>query len=102
MALTTACGGDAGGSPADDTPSADSADYVLLTDDDANPDQVRGEPGAYALTARGAATPPLAVLDVPAGHASFGSFALVPKGFPDVDVLSSVQYWTVDGVFVDP
>ena len=63
---------------------------------------MRGEPGRYALTARGAATPPLAVVDLPAGYASFGFFAVVPAGFPDNDVLWSVQYWTVDGVFVDP
>ena len=33
------------------------ADYVLLLDDDSDPDQVLGEPGAYALTARGARHP---------------------------------------------
>lgn len=95
----TACGG---------TPSAETADpaapvdYVLLTDDGSDTDQVAGEPGRYALTARGTAAPPLAVVDLPAGYASFGFFAVVPAEFPDADVLWSVQYWTVDGVFADP
>ncbi len=93
----TACGG----TPSADTPSAP-VDYVLLEDDDSNPDQVGGAPGTYALTARGADSPPLAVVDVPAGYANFGFFSVVPAGFPDVDVLWSVQYWTVDGIFIDP
>ena len=62
----------------DDTtePETSGPDYVLLLDDDSKPDQVQGEPGTYALTARGSGTPPLAVLDVPAGYSNFGFFAL--------------------------
>ena len=100
--LLAACSDKTASEGADSTP-LDHVDYVLLLDDDEEPDQVLGEPGAYALAARGAGTPPLAVLDVPAGYSNFGSFALVPETFPDDQVpLRTVQYWTVDGVFVDP
>ena len=92
-----------GNPTAGSTSAVDDADYVLLTDDDDDPDQVLGDPGSYALTARGTGTPPLAVLDVPAGYSNFGFFALVPEEFPEEDVpLRSVQYWNVDGVLVDP
>ena len=102
--LLAACSDQITSENSDSTPPLDPVDYVLLLDDDDDPDQVLGEPGAYALTARGAAgNPPLAVLDVPAGYSNFGFFALVPETFPDDQVpLRTVQYWTVDGVFVDP
>ena len=92
--------------PASESASAE-PDYVLLLDDDADPDQVQGEPGRYALTARGDGTPPLAVLDVPAGFSNFGFFALWPSGSAEetganADPYRAVQYWTVDGVFFDP
>ena len=100
--VLTACGDDTTAEPGVN-PEAEGPDYVLLLDDDSQPDQVQGGPGTYALTARGAGTPPLALLDVPAGYSNFGFFALVPRGFPNNDdPLRSVQYWTVDGVFVDP
>jgi hypothetical protein len=88
----------------DDTTEAETIgpDYVLLLDDDSNPDQVQGEPGTYALTARGSGTPPLAVLDVPAGYSNFGFFALWPDVNASKQPFRSVQYWTVDGVFLDP
>jgi hypothetical protein len=110
LVLLTACADDV--SPkADDSPSADAAgaaDYVLLLDDDSDPDQVLGEPGAYALTARGSGTPPLAVLDVPSGYSNFGFFALWPFGSGDEgsaqeqEPFRAVQYWTVHGVFAEP
>jgi hypothetical protein len=88
----------------DDTTGAETngPDYVLLLDDDSMPDQVQGEPGTYALTARGSGTPPLAVLDVPAGYSNFGFFALGPDVDAGIEPFRAVQYWTVDGVFVDP
>ncbi len=92
---------------ADQTSSA-AADYVLLLDDDSQPDQVHGEAGSYALTARGDGTPPLGLLDVPAGFENFGFFALVPQGFFDDSEedtpypFRAVNYWTVHGVFTDP
>jgi hypothetical protein len=101
--LLAACSDDKATTEPEAEPETGASDYVLLLDDDSDPDQVLGEPGAYALTARGAANPPLAVLDVPAGYSNFGFFALVPEGFPNNDdPLRSVQYWTVHGVFVDP
>jgi len=75
--------------------------YVALLDDDTRPDQVRGEPGTYAFTARGADTPPLAVIDVPAGYSNFGFFAVWP-GERSTEPFRAVQYWTVHGVFRDP
>jgi hypothetical protein len=110
LVLLTACTDDVN-PKADDSPPADvagAADYVLLLDDDSDPDQVLGEPGAYALTARGSGTPPLAVLDVPAGYSNFGFFALWPFGSGDEgaeqeeEPFRSVQYWTVHGVFAEP
>jgi hypothetical protein len=77
--LLAACSDKTTSESAGDTSTPDHIDYVLLLDDDDEPDQVQGEPNAYALTARGAGTPPLAVLDVPAGYSNFGSFALVPE-----------------------
>jgi hypothetical protein len=95
----------------DSTPNAgttSAVDYVLLLDDDSDPDQVLGEPGAYALTARGSGAPPLAVLDVPAGYSNFGFFALWPFESGDEgttqeeEPFRAVQYWTVHGVFANP
>ena len=83
-------------------PVAGGPDYVLLLDDDSRPDQVQGEPGTYALTARGSGTPPLAVIDAPAGYSNFGFFALWPYVKAEAQPFRSVQYWTVDGVFNDP
>lgn len=101
--LLVACSDESNNPTNESTTPVDSVKYVLLLDDDADPDQVLGEPGAYALTARGASSPPLAVLDVPAGYSNFGFFALVPEGFGTAEIpLRSVQYWTVNGVFVDP
>lgn len=81
---------------------AEGPDYVLLLDNDSEPDQVQGEPGTYALTARGAGTPPLAVLDVPAGYSNFGFFGLWPGVRASGQPFRALQYWTVDGVFIDP
>lgn len=104
------CSNDATSQPAGERSSDPSGaqEYVLLLDDDSVPDQVQGEPGAYALTIRGAETAPLAVLDVPAGFSNFGSFALWPFGTGEVDgdrteePFRAVQYWNVHGVFPDP
>ncbi len=107
LVLLSACADDSK-PKADDSASTDAANYVLLLDDDSDPDQVRGEPGFYALTARGSGTPPLAVLDVPAGYSNFGFFALWPLGSgienieQEEESLRTVQYWTVHGVFAEP
>jgi hypothetical protein len=113
LILLAACSGEgdtrdtASSASGSESPSPE-PDYVLLLDDESVPDQVQGEPGTYALTARGDGTPPLAVLDVPAGFSNFGYFALWPDGSgdadaPDVDPrYQAVQYWTVHGVFPDP
>jgi hypothetical protein len=82
----------------------DADDYVLLLDDDSDPDQIQGEAGIYALTARGTAAP-LAVLDVPPGYSNFGHSAVWPQADeddPSDDTFSTVEYWTVDGVYEDP
>src|SRR5215218_6050849 len=66
-------------SPTEATRSADdSRGFVVLLDDDADPDQIEGEPGSYAMTARGATEAPWAVVDVPAGFTNFGFFAVWP------------------------
>ena len=93
--LFAACTNDA---PA---PQRSEPSYVALLDDDSQPDQVRGEAGSYALTARGADTTPLAVIDVPAGYSNFGAFAVWP-GEGSTAPFRAVQYWTVHGVFDDP
>lgn len=97
--VLAACGDD----PVDESnePDRAEADYVLLLDDDSDPDQVEGEAGRYALTARGDGAPSLAVLDVPAGYANFGEFA-VWTGEDSGEPFRAVQYWTVNGVFADP
>lgn len=111
----TGCADDSTGQPASEgttQPSAgsttglgDGQDYVLLLDDESDPDQMEGKPGTYALTARGAGSPPLAVFDAPAGYSNFGFFALWPSGEEaerEDDTFSAVQYWTVHGVYPDP
>lgn len=100
--LLAACTDPPASTTTGNTPRADADDYVLLLDDDSDPDQIRGQAGAYALTARGAAAAPLAVLDVPAGYSNFGFFAFNQMGGGDDDPLRAVQYWTVDGVFTNP
>jgi hypothetical protein len=93
-------------SPAPDTTtSEDTGSYVLLLDDGSEQDQAKGEPGTYAMTARGGGAPPLAVVDVPAGYSNFGSFALWPYQSAertDEEPFRAVQYWTVSGVYPDP
>ena len=68
------------GSCADDAPVSEEADYEVLVDNDTDDtDMILGEPGAYAMTARGSGKPPYAVIHVPAGYANFGSFAVWPQ-----------------------
>ena len=103
-ALLAACTNPTSSTTTGDVSAADADDYVLLLDDDADPDQIRGEAGTYALTARGAAAP-LAVLDVPPGYSNFGHFAVWPQADEDDrsdDTFSTVEYWTVHGVYEDP
>lgn len=93
------------GSCADDAPQSEQADFVVLLDDDSDPDQIMGKAGAYALTARGSGTPPYAVIDVPEGFSNFGFFAVWPQAGEDEDnnnTFSTVEYWTVHGVYPDP
>lgn len=81
----------------------DEAGYVVLEDDDADPDQMNGEPGAYAMTARGHESAPLAVVDVPGGFTNFGAFAMWPEeSASEVEPFQAIQYWTVFGVHSDP
>ena len=105
VVLFAACATDTPGSDTiDSTPPVNTDDYVMLLDDDSDPDQIRGEAGTYALTARGAAAP-LAVLDVPPGYSNFGQFAVWPQADEDDrsdDTFSTVEYWTVHGVYEDP
>jgi hypothetical protein len=82
--------------------AADEPDFVVLKDDEAEPDQMLGRPGAYAMTARGHETPPYAVVDVPAGFANFGFFAMYPAADDDDLPFLAVQYWTVYGVHPAP
>ena len=85
------------------TQATDSRDFVLLLDDDTDPDQVEGKPGWYAMTARGMAKPPLAVVDVPAGFTNFGFFALWPEDSAhSSDPFRGIQYWTVYAVHENP
>lgn len=81
----------------------DEPSYTTLIDSDVDPDQIEGEPGAYAMTARGHESAPLAVVDVPAGYTNFGSFALWPQAAAaEEDPYQALQYWTVYGVHPDP
>jgi hypothetical protein len=83
--------------------NADEPGYVVLKYDDADPDQMKGEPGAYAMTARGHESAPLAVVDVPAGFTNFGFFAMWPQeSASEVEPFQAIQYWTVYGVHSDP
>jgi len=91
---------------AEDSTPPDVAEYVVLLDDDSDPDQVQGAPGAYAFSARGSGTPPLAVMDVPEGFSNFGFWMVWPLDSGsqggDGSPLRAVQYWTVNGVYTDP
>jgi hypothetical protein len=106
--LAAGCSEDSGTRPGSgDTEGPEDPGYVLLVDDDSDPDQVKGKPGAYALTARGSGTPPLAVLDVPVGWSNFGFFGLWPHGSGQGEEaaqspLRAIQYWTVNGVHENP
>jgi hypothetical protein len=87
----------------DPVANADEPGYVVLKDDDADPDQMNGEPGAFAMTARGHEKAPLAVVDVPAGFTNFGFFAMWPReSASEVEPFQAIQYWTVYGVHSDP
>lgn len=91
-----------------DEPSADARDCPLMVDDDSDPDQIKGEPGTYAFTARGEGAPAVACLDLPAGYTNFGQFALWPSDVANSDTTGEdvafrgIQYWTVNGVYDDP
>jgi hypothetical protein len=92
-----------------DEPAADAIEphdettYVTLSDSDADPDQMNGEPGVYAMTARGQTSAPLAVVDVPEGFSNFGSFAMWPQEVAaETEPYQAIQYWTVHGVHPDP
>jgi len=88
----------------DDDPARTAAppECPVLTDDDANPDQIKGEPGSYALTARGQGASVLACIALPAGYTNFGDFAVSGVGDDDDDPFRAIQYWTVWGVYDDP
>jgi hypothetical protein len=102
LAAATLCLGVLG-SCADGAPGAEEADFVVLVDNGTDDtDMIEGEPGAYAMTARGSGTPPHAVIDVPSGYANFGFFAVWPQSSEDDDTFRSVSYWTVNGVYADP
>lgn len=73
-------------------------DYTVLV----NEDDVQGEPGRYALTARAGFEAPLAVLDVPAGYAGFGIFALWPEDDGTDRPFSALNYWGVHAVYGQP
>jgi hypothetical protein len=94
---------------AEDAPAPRAPDFVLLVDDGTEEaDMIEGEPGAYGLTPRGTSSAPYAVIDVPSGYASFGSWAVWPSaGQDDEDdeedsEFSTVEYWAVHGVYDDP
>jgi hypothetical protein len=93
------------GGCADDAREPGEADFVVLLDDDSDPDQIMGRAGEYAMSARGSGSPPYAVIDVPAGFSNFGSFAVWPQASEedeDDDTFRTVEYWTVHGVYGDP
>ena len=76
-------------------------DYVMLTEDGPE-DQIHGEAGAYALTARAEFASPLAVIEVPVGWASFGWFALWPLDHDRDPSQRGLQYWGVHAVYAHP
>jgi hypothetical protein len=94
------------GGCADDAPDPVTPDFVLLVDDGTEEaDMIEGEPGAYGLTPRGTSSAPYAVIDVPSGYASFGSWAVWPLAGEDDEEdseFSTVEYWAVHGVYADP
>jgi hypothetical protein len=100
VVAASGCSGEA----KDDRDGREDPAYTLLLDDDSDPDQVRGAPGAYALTARGNGEPPLAVVDLPEGYQNFGFFALVDEALDTESGPSfyAVNYWTVHGVYENP
>ena len=109
--LLAACGNDqTSGARSGATPPASTTtdapragDYVLLLDDDSDPDQMKGKPGSYAFTARGDGEPPLAVADVPAGYTNFGFFAIWPVDSADESApFRGLHYWTVYAVHENP
>ena len=105
LAAATLCLGVLGGC-AEDALESGEADFVVLVDNGTDDtDVIEGEPGAYAMTARGSGTTPHAVIDVPSGYANFGFFAVWPQASEDNeddDTFRSVAYWTVNGVYADP
>lgn len=101
---TSASGSDPTVPTSPTTEAAEPRDYVLLLDDDNDPDQMQGKPGSYAMTARGMSEPPLAVVDVPVGFSNFGTFGIVEQGFgvKETGPFRAVNYWTVFGVYANP
>ncbi len=89
----------------DSTPvdPAPTSDCLVLTDDDADPDQIEGHAGCFSFTARGDGAPPMATFELPEGWTNFGAFAMWP--FPGGDAgnpFLAMQYWTVHAVLADP
>ena len=100
LCLLAACSDDtATADPPEETPEC-----IVMTDDDADPDQIEGAAGCYTFTARGTAKPALAELTLPAGYGNFGHFALWPTDVSQSEdtPFRAVQYWTVHGVDPDP
>ncbi len=82
---------------AEDSTEAANDYTVLLNDDD-----IQGKAGRYALTARAGFAAPLAVVDVPAGYAGFGIFALWPEDDGTDRPFSGLNYWGVHAVYQQP
>jgi hypothetical protein len=88
---------------ADDGPDPETPEFAVLADDGTEEqDMIEGEPGAYALTPRGTSAAPYAVIEVPSGYASFGSWAVWPRNIAESDPFQTVEYWVVHGVYDDP
>jgi hypothetical protein len=97
------CSSDEPRAPADEP--RNEPPFVRLIDNDADLDQIAGEAGAYAMTARGhEKSAPLAVVDVPEGFSNFGAFAMWPQDVAAEigEPYQAIQYWTVYGVHPDP
>ena len=84
--------------PGTPTEPVDGPGYTLLVNDD----DIRGNAGRYALTARADFAPPLAVIDVPEGYAGFGFFALWPQDDGSDPPFSALNYWGVHAVYAHP